>query len=138
MSLRCLQNAGDRGNLAAPLGGLGFELLPAALREGVELGAAVVLSRTPLRLDPAGALQAPEGREQRTRIHAKNSIAGLFDPHRDSIAVKGFERQRLKYEHVERALDQIGHNCLSSRQSRYKPEYLDCQEERLRGAPSKC
>lgn len=77
-------------------------------REPVILGAAIVLARRPLRVDPAVLLELVKRRVQRALPHPQLFVRHLADSLRDRPSVKGLEREHAKNEEVERALDEIG------------------------------
>src|SRR5437899_2393330 len=56
-----LDDAGDGGGEAAPVGGFTFELAAAEACERIKLGAAVVFAGAPLSLDPALLFELVEG-----------------------------------------------------------------------------
>jgi hypothetical protein len=112
------EDAGDGGELAAPLVGFFFEGLAAAVGEEVVLGAAIVLGGTPLGLDAGGAFEAGEGGEERAGVDAEDAVADLLDPQGDAIAVHGLEGEGFEDQHFECSLNEIagfvGHGRLSS------------------------
>ena len=99
------ENAGDGGELAAPLLGLFFEGFSAAVGEEVVLGAAIVFGGTPLGLDAAGALEASEGGEEGAGVDAEDAVAGLLDAEGDAVAVHGLKGEGFEDQHFEGSLD---------------------------------
>ena len=67
--LESLQQASDHAGDALPVFGFGDELFPARLRNGIELGFAIVLRRAPLGLDPALLHQADEAEIDGALVH---------------------------------------------------------------------
>jgi hypothetical protein len=118
LSSRCsgFEDAGDGGELAAPLLGLFLEGLAAAFGEEVVLGAAIVFAGSPLGLDAGGALEAGEGGEEGAGVYAEDAVAGLLDAQGDAVAVHGLEGEGLEDEHLECSLDEVagfvGHGAL--------------------------
>ncbi len=65
------QRAGDHLCVALPRSDLGAKLAPAARRQGVRLGSAVVLGEPPLACDPSLLLQPVEGSVERAFLNEK-------------------------------------------------------------------
>src|SRR5262249_35168563 len=101
---RHVEQQGDRSRECPPCPRLLVELLPAGARQRVELGAAIVLGRAPLRLDPAAPLQPVERRIQRSLLDAKRILRDLLNPIGDRPAVLRLEGERFENQEVERAL----------------------------------
>src|SRR5919199_5335680 len=79
-----------------PVRGLDLELFLPGAGERVELRAARVRRLSPLRIEPAGALEPLQGGEQRSRVDLEHSPRDLLDPASDAVAVHGLEAQRLE------------------------------------------
>jgi hypothetical protein len=100
-----VQQARDRRGAARPVRRLDLELPAALARQLVVPRAPRVLRLTPLGVEPAGALEPLQRREERPRVHLEHPARHLLDPPRDAEAVHRLEADRLEDEHVERALD---------------------------------
>src|SRR5947209_2801144 len=103
-----LHDAGDRRRQAAPVGGFLLEMPAAGPRERVELRAAVVLARLPLRGDPPLLLQLVQRRIQRPVADLENVARDLFQALADRPPVQRFERDDFQDQQVQGALDEIG------------------------------
>src|SRR5437660_1104970 len=137
LTLRRLQDSGDRRHLPSPFSRFAVEPLSSLLGQGVVLCAPAVLGRFPFALDQSIPLQPLKSDKQRTCIESENALAHLFEPHGDPISVHGFERQRFQNEHVQRALDEITglvpHRRLPpENQVEEYTSPTDCQEEKPR------
>src|SRR5262249_41555533 len=106
-SLSLFQHLSDGGGELAPGALLHLELLAAAARQRVVLGAAVVVGRAPLRVDEAPPLEGGEGRVERALLDLEHAARDLVEPLRDRPAVPRPERQGLEDEEVERPLWQF-------------------------------
>ena len=102
------EQPGDGQRSSTPLRRLDVELLFAGAGERIELGATRILGLTPLRVEPACALESREGDEQRPRVHLEHAARDLFDAPGDAEAMHGLEAQRFEDEHVQRAGDDVG------------------------------
>src|SRR5687768_8851849 len=105
--LRRLEHAGHGADVSLPGGDLGAELRAPARRELVELCLAIVLGESPLALDPALALQAMQGRVERTLLDEKRVVAPFADEPRHGVAVHWPPGQRSEDQEVERPLQQV-------------------------------
>jgi hypothetical protein len=90
-------------------------LFSAGAREGVELGAAVVLRRPPRGLEQPAIFEAVEGGVERALLDGEVAPGDLLDTEEDPVAVLGPERDGFEDEQVERAGKQVhrGHSVLS-------------------------
>src|SRR6201999_3222355 len=124
------EDAVDSGDLAVPLRALFFEALSTAAGELVVVSAAVVLAGAPLGFDPAGAVEAAKGGEQRAGVDAKDGVADVLEAEGNAVAVQGLEGAGFEDEHFEGSLNQVlghGSKLLFSRYSRGVTETpLDC------------
>src|SRR5437667_6163725 len=137
LTLRRLQDSGDRRHLPSPFSCFAVEPLSPLLCQGVILCAPAVLGGFPFASDQPISLQPLKGHKQRTCIESENAFAHLFEPHSDPISVHGFERQRFQNEHVQSALDEITglvpHRRLPpENQVEGYTSPTDCQEEKAR------
>src|SRR5437667_4938186 len=135
LTLRRLQDSGDRRHLPSPFSRFAVEPLSSLLGQGVILCTPAVLGRFPFAFDQSIPLQPLKGHKQRTCIETENALAHLFEPHGDPVSVHGFERQRFQNEHVQGALDEITglvpHGRLPpENQVEGYTSPTDCQEEK--------
>jgi len=107
---------GDRQGFPGVL--LGRELPMPAFGQFVVLGAAIVVGGAPVRLDPSAALEAVEGRIERSLLDAEDLFGDLLDALGDGPAVLRAERERAEDEEVERALRKF------DTRNRHVPLYL--------------
>jgi hypothetical protein len=84
-----------------------FELPASRLGEFVILGAAIVFRSTPLRFDPAAALESMECRVEGALLDVEDIAGDLLDALGDGPAVQRLKDESLKDEKVESALRQI-------------------------------
>src|SRR5213592_3376249 len=84
-----------------------LELLPAAPRQLVILGAPVVLRSPPFGLDPTSPLQSMQGGIERTLLDAQNVAGDLLNALRNAPAVLRFEGQGLEDQQVECSLRKV-------------------------------
>ena len=84
---------GDGPGEPCPDLGLFLELPPPQSRERVELGAAIILRRLPLRFDPALLLELVQGRVERTVAHLQDLARDLLEPLADRPAVEVAEER---------------------------------------------
>src|SRR5688572_25400101 len=84
------------GYAPRPVGSLGLELPSSRARELVELRAPRVLRLPPFGVEPAGALEALQGGEERARVHLEHTARDLLDAARDAEPVHGLEAERLE------------------------------------------
>src|SRR5262245_17932948 len=84
-----------------------FELPSPGSREAVVLGASVILSASPFRLQLAVLLQTVQRREQRSRIDPELILAEDGEPLRDAVAVHRLAREDRQDHQVERALGNV-------------------------------
>ena len=85
-----------------------------------------VLGLPPFGVEPSGALQPLQRRQQRAGIDLEDAARDLLDAPGDAEAVHRLETERLEDEHVERALDDVGIRFVH-RTRRYAA-HLDCQD----------
>ena len=74
----------------------------------------------PLGVEPAGAFQALQGRQERPGVDLEHAAGDLLDAPSDAEAVHRLEAERLEDEHVERALDDVGTRSVGHRGRRYQ------------------
>src|SRR5690606_3503915 len=112
---RGTQHLRDRFGVARPCARLPLELLTAPRGQRVVLRATVRLRQPPLGCDPATPLDAVQRGVQRAILDLQHAIRRVADPASNRIAMTGAEDQRLEYEQVECALEQIqilvAHRC---------------------------
>src|SRR5262245_36343430 len=84
-----------------------FELSSPRGRQAVVLGASVILSGSPFRLQLAVLLQTVQRREQRSRIDPELILAEDGESMRDSVAVHRLAREDRQNHQIERALGNI-------------------------------
>ncbi len=82
-------------------------LLPARVHR-VDLRAPRVLGLAPFGVEPAGALEPLQRRQQRSGVDLEDAARDLLDTPRDAEAVHRLEAERLEDEQVERALNDVG------------------------------
>lgn len=99
---------GNRGGEAVPVSGFFFKLRAANAREGVELGAAIVLGGLPFRTDPALLFEFVERRIKRAVADLQHSTGDLLEAKADGVAVHGLEGEDFEEEQVEGTLYKIG------------------------------
>src|SRR5580704_7663159 len=121
-----LEEPRDRRCPPGPIRGFDLQLLLAAAGERVELGAARVLGLAPLRVQPSGALQPLQRREQRSWIHLEYAARDLFHAAGDTKAMHGLQAQRFQDQHVQRALDYVRFLVVHTREVSILT--LDCQD----------
>ena len=88
---------------AVPAGGFFFKLRAANAREGVELGAAIVLAGLPFRGDPAFLFEFVERRIERAVADLQH-VTGDLGAQAYGVAVHGLEGEDFDEEQVEGAL----------------------------------
>jgi hypothetical protein len=82
--------------------------LPSAgAREGVILGAAILLGHAPGCLDPALVFEPMESRIERALLDLQDVARQLLDPFREGPAMLRLELQRFQNEEVERPLNEV-------------------------------
>src|SRR5687768_4720321 len=125
------QKSSDGADATRPVFGFDIESLPPRTRERVVPCSARACGLAPFGIEQAGALEALERGEERSRIDLEHAAGDLLDATRDPEAVHGLEAQRLEDEHVERAGDDVGlrfgHWNLGGRPLTIVPLPLDCQ-----------
>src|SRR5262245_12391029 len=84
-----------------------LELPSSRGRKAVVLGASVVLSGSPFRLQLAVLFQTVQRREQRSRIDAELILAEDIQSLRDAVAVHRLARENRQDHQVERALGNV-------------------------------
>src|SRR6185312_12816340 len=85
-----------------------FELPAAEPGEGIELGTAVVLARSPFGGDPAFLLELVQSRIERSVTDLKHLAGNLLETLADGPAVQGLQGNDLEDQQVQGSLDQIG------------------------------
>lgn len=99
-ALGVLHNARDGGDHFLELGVFNAELFTAGASEGVEAGAAVGVSDSPLGFDPALEKKALEGGVQGAFFDGEDVAGDVFEGEGDAIAVEGGAGEGFKDEHV--------------------------------------
>ena len=88
--------------------GLLRQLAAAGLRDGVELGFAVVLGGAPARRDPALMLKPHERRVDGALVQLQGVVADLLDAAGDAVSVqRPHAVERLQHHQIERALQHV-------------------------------
>src|SRR3954454_8534449 len=87
-----LQQSSDHAGHAFPVLGFGNQLLTAALRNGVELGLAVVLRCAPFGLNPTLLNKTDQAEIDRPLIHEQRFVAQLLNAAGYAIAVERSHR----------------------------------------------
>jgi hypothetical protein len=105
--LRGLQHLGNGRGERLPVALFRFQMFPAASREFVKLGAAIVLRCTPACLDPAASFQAMESGVQRALLDLQNFAGDLMNALRDGPAVVRPRYQASENQQIQRALWKI-------------------------------
>ena len=98
----------DRRRQAIPVRGFLFEVAPSRASERVELGAAIVLARLPLRGDPALVLELVQRGVELSVAHLQDVTGYLLEALPDGPAVERLEGEDFENQQVQRALDEIG------------------------------
>ena len=98
----------DRGGDAPPLAFLANELASALARQRVEPRLAVVLRRSPVRLDELTLFQPLQRRIERPVIDDQDVVGLVLNRARDGLSVLRAEDERAQDQQVERALQVRG------------------------------
>src|SRR5688500_5443254 len=98
----------DGDHVTSPRLGLRAECAPALRGEPVILGAAVVVARAPLAVDPFLELEALQGGVQRALVHVEHTPGHLLNALADPPAVHRLERQRFEHQQIERTAKHVG------------------------------
>src|SRR5947209_464840 len=107
------EQTADHRDRARPALGFRSELFPAGARDRVELGAAVVLARAPLALNPAFLLEPEQRRIDGALIERERSLRDLFDAPRDGVSVqRPHGLQRFQHHQIERAVGNFGRGLI--------------------------
>src|SRR5437016_1855498 len=108
------QHTPDHARNPLPILSFHGKLLLASPGNGVKLGLAVIVGRSPLRRDPALLQQPQQRRVHRTLVQLQHIAANLLDPPSNPETMLRPQRlQRLQNHQVERPLQYFRRLCFS-------------------------
>jgi len=107
MSLGHIQNLTDGRRQSSPGVGFRFKLLAATLRQLVKLGFAIILGRSPFRLDPSASLQSVQCRVKGALSNLERIAGNLLYALGDCPAVLRPQRNRFENQNIEGSLWKI-------------------------------
>src|SRR5215472_9322942 len=100
------EKPGDRPGDPLPVLSLSRQLVPASLRDGIELRPAIVFRSAPFRTDRTLLLKPQECGVHRAFVQLQDGFAHLLDSACDSVSVKRPQSlQRLKNHEIEGSLE---------------------------------
>src|ERR1700676_2050352 len=103
-----LDDVGDGGGEAIPVGGFEIELASAEAGEGIKFGAAIVFAGAPFGFDPAFLLEFVERGIEGAVADLQDFPGDLLQADTDGEAVERFKRQNFQEQEIESALDEVG------------------------------
>src|SRR6185437_13129068 len=102
------QQRRDGAGETIPIACFDLELLAAGASERIELGAAIVLARPPLRGDPPLLLELVQRGIERAVADLEDVGRQLFELLPDRPAIHRLEGEHLEQKEVQGALDEVG------------------------------